>query len=170
MLKRNGARQARNQGGEAPLEKFPPLGKMCWTSFKTIEHSSQILEPSQKTLHPSWCPTLVAGLAPGQIPVGRRSIGVITSPFAVSVVNGKAAIANHLHDHVDHVSVRRQSQQLAGEAAMPYIIVGCCEIAKHNSGLHFGQKAIPDVLCQQVDLVYARPPVGSPPAFVGAVG
>jgi len=150
MLKRNGARQARNQGGEAPLEKFPPLGKMCWTSFKTIEHSSQILEPSQKTLHPSWCPTLVAGLAPGQIPVGRRSIGVITSPFAVSGGNGKAAIANHLHDHVDHVSVRQQSQQLAGEAAMPHSTTGCCEIAKHSPGLHFSQKAIPDVLCQQL--------------------
>jgi len=32
---------------------------MCWTSFKTIGHSSKILGPSQKTLRPSWCPTLV---------------------------------------------------------------------------------------------------------------
>jgi len=31
------------------------------------------------------------------------------------------AIANHLHDHVDHVSIR-QSHWLAGEAAVPYSV------------------------------------------------
>jgi len=40
--------------------------------------------------------------------------------LAISGGKGKAAIANHLHDHVDHVSVRQQSQQLVGEAAVPY--------------------------------------------------
>jgi len=42
---------------------------------------------------------------------------------------------------------------------MPYSIVGCYEIDKHSSGLHFSRKANLDVLCQQVDLVYGRPPV-----------
>jgi len=52
------------RGGEGPLEKSSPLpGKMCWTWFKTIGHSSKNLGPSQKTLRPSWCPKLVTGLA-----------------------------------------------------------------------------------------------------------
>jgi len=51
------------------------------------------------------------------------------------------------------------SQQLAGEAAVPYGVVGCCEVDKHSSGLLFSGKAILDVLCQQGDLVYSRPPV-----------
>ena len=41
---------------------------------------------------------------------------------------------------------------------MPYSVVGCCEIDKHSSGL-LSRKAILDVLCQQRDLIYARPPV-----------
>jgi len=35
---------------------------MCWTSFKTIGHSSKNEGPSRKTLRPSWCPKLVTGL------------------------------------------------------------------------------------------------------------
>ena len=42
---------------------------------------------------------------------------------------------------------------------MPYNVVGCCEIDKHSSGLIFSRKAILDVLGQQGDLVYGRPPV-----------
>jgi len=57
--------------------------------------------------------------------------------LAISSGKGKAAIANHLHDHVDHVSIRQQSQQLAGEAMVPYGVVGCCEVNKHSSGLLF---------------------------------
>jgi len=48
--------------------------------------------------------------------------------LAISGGKGEAAIANHLHDHVDHVSVRQQSQQLVGETVVPYSGVGCCEI------------------------------------------
>jgi len=29
---------------------------------------------------------------------------------------------------VDHVSIRQQTQQLGGEAAVPYNVVGCCEV------------------------------------------
>jgi len=36
--------------------------------------------------------------------------------LAISGGKGKAAIANHLHDHLEHVYVMQQSQQLAGEA------------------------------------------------------
>jgi len=43
---------------------------------------------------------------------------------------------------------------------MPYFVVGCCEIDKHNSGL-LCLKAIPDVLCQQGDLIYGRPPMST---------
>jgi len=57
------------------------------------------------------------------------------------------------------VSIRQQLQQLAGEATVPYSVVGCCEIDEHSSGLFFSRKAILDVLCQQGDLVYGRPPV-----------
>ena len=38
-------------------------------------------------------------------------------------------------------------------------VVGCCEVDKHSSGLLVSRKAILDVLCQQNDLVYGRPPV-----------
>ena len=68
-------------------------------------------------------------------------------------------IDNHLYDKVDHVSVRQQLQQLAGEAKVPYSVLGCCEVDKHSSGLLFSCKVIFDVLCQQGDLVYGRPPV-----------
>jgi len=37
--------------------------------------------------------------------------------------------------------------------------VGCCEVNKHSSGLLFSRKSILDVLCQQGDQVYGRPPV-----------
>ena len=81
------------------------------------------------------------------------------APFAISVVKGEAVIANHLHHHVDHMSIRQQSQQLAVEAAVSCTIVGCCEIDKQSSGLPFSQKAILDVLYHQGDLVYGQPPV-----------
>jgi len=57
------------------------------------------------------------------------------------------------------VSIRKQSQQLAGEAAVPDSVVGCCEVDKHSSSLLFSRKAILGVLCQQGDPVYGRPPV-----------
>jgi len=57
------------------------------------------------------------------------------------------------------MSIRQQSQQLAGEAAVPYSVVGCCEVDKHSSGLLFSRKAILDVLRQQGYLVYGRSPV-----------
>ena len=76
------------------------------------------------------------------------------APFTVSGGKGKAASASHLHDHVDHVSIRHQLQQLAGEAEVPYSVVGCCEVNEHRSGLLFSRKAILGVLCQQGDLVY----------------
>jgi len=76
-----------------------------------------------------------------------------------AVGEGKAAIANHLHDHVDHVSIRQQLQQLAGETVVPYNVVGCCEVDKHSSSLLLSWKAILDVLCQQGDLVYSQLPV-----------
>ena len=60
---------------------------------------------------------------------------------------------------MDHVSIRQQSQHLAGEATVSYSVVGCCEIDKHSSGLLFSRKAILDVLCEQGDLVYGRLPV-----------
>ena len=58
--------QDRNQGASGrakpPRKFFSSPGKICWTSFKTIGHSSKKLGPSQKTLRPSWCPKLVTGL------------------------------------------------------------------------------------------------------------
>ena len=66
-------------------------------------------------------------------------------------------ITNHLNDHVDHVSFRHQSQQLAGEAAVPYSVVGFCEVDKHSFGVLLSRKCILDVLCQQGDLVYGQP-------------
>jgi len=57
------------------------------------------------------------------------------------------------------VSIRQQSQELAGEAAVPCGVVGCCEVDERSFGLLFSCKAIFDVLCQQGDLVYGRPPM-----------
>ena len=67
--------------------------------------------------------------------------------FAISGGKGEADIANHLPDRVEHVSIRQQLQQLADEAAVPYSVVGCCEIDKTSSDLLFSCKAILDVLC-----------------------
>jgi len=39
-----------------------------------------------------------------------------------------------------------QSQQLAGEAVMPCIVISCCEIDKHSSGFLLSRKAIFNVL------------------------
>ena len=50
------------RGGEAPLEKFRPAGKMCWTYSETIVHSLKNLSPCEKTLRPPWCPKVVTGL------------------------------------------------------------------------------------------------------------
>ena len=75
-----------------------------------------------------------------------------------STQTSKAAITNHLHDHVDRVSIRQQSQQLAGEEAVPYSVVGCSEVKRHRSSL-LSQKAILGALYQQVDLVYDWPPI-----------
>ena len=74
-------------------------------------------------------------------------------------------VANHLHDHVDHVSIRQQSQQLAGEAAVPYSFIGCCEVDKHSYGLLFSQKAILNA-CVNRGLVYGRPPVSKAPLIL----
>jgi len=68
-------------------------------------------------------------------------------------------MGTHLHDHADHVSLRQQSQQFGGETVIPYNVVGCCEIDKHSSGLFPYRKSNLDVLCQQGDLIYGRPPV-----------
>jgi len=57
-------------------------------------------------------------------------------------------------------------QQLAGEAAVSYSVVGCCEVDKHSSGLLFSRKAILDVLCQQGDLVCGRTPVSEARLFL----
>jgi len=55
--------QARNQGRSGGATKiFAHPEKMCWTSFKIIEHSLKNVVPSQKTLRPPWCPKLVTGL------------------------------------------------------------------------------------------------------------
>ena len=79
--------------------------------------------------------------------------GSQSAPCAVSGGMGKAAVSNHLHDHVDHVSIGQQSQQLAGEAVVPHSVVACCEVDKHSSGLFLTPKIILDVLCQQGVLV-----------------
>jgi len=71
-------------------------------------------------------------------PCATPFLRVVTCSFCqLSGGKGKAAIANLLHDHVDHVSVRQQSQQLAGEAAVRYGVIGCCEVDKHSSCLLF---------------------------------
>ena len=58
------------------------------------------------------------------------------------------------------MSIRQQSQQLAGEVVVPYSVVGCCDkVEKHSSGLLLSRKAILDILCHQGDLVHGRPPV-----------
>jgi len=79
--------------------------------------------------------------------------------FAVSGGKGEAGIANLLHDHAEHVSIRQQLQQLAGEAVVLYSVLGCCIVDKHIYGPLISRKAILDVLCQPGDLVYGRPPV-----------
>jgi len=63
------------------------------------------------------------------------------------------------------VSTGQELQQLAGEAAVPYSVVGCCEVDIHSSGFLFSRKTIFDVLRQQGDFVYGRPPVSEARLF-----
>ena len=65
-------------------------------------------------------------------------------------------IRTKVHDHTDHVPVWKQAEQLAGEAAVPYGIVGGCEIKEHSTGLLFSLKAVLDVLGHKSDLIYGR--------------
>ena len=66
---------------------------------------------------------------------------------------GEDAVCDKLHDHFNHVPVWRQTQKLAGETAVPYGIIGCCEINKNSTDLLFRQKALLDVLSQQSNLI-----------------
>ena len=54
---------------------------------------------------------------------------------------GEAVVYDKLHDNFDHVPVWQQMQKLAGEAVVPYGIIGCCEINKHSTGLLFSPKS-----------------------------
>ena len=61
----------------------------------------------------------------------RRNLLCIPLP----VIRVKLRFVCKLHDHFDHAPVWQQTQKLAGEAAVPYIIIGCCEISKHSTSL-----------------------------------
>jgi len=50
------------------------------------------------------------------------------APFVVTGCTDEDSITNQLHDYANHVSISQQPQQLAGKVAMPYSVVGCCEI------------------------------------------
>ena len=67
---------------------------------------------------------------------------------------GEAVACSKLNDHFDHMLVWQLTQKLAGEAAVPYNIIGCCEINKHSTSL-FYQKALLNGLNQQSDLIYS---------------
>ena len=47
-----------------------------------------------------------------------------------------------------------------------HAVKGCCEIDKHRSGFLLSLKAILNVLCQQGDLIYGRPPMSKAPLFL----
>ena len=52
------------QGASLPRKVFSPPGKMCWTLFETIGHSSKNLGPLRKPFAtPAWCLKLFTGLA-----------------------------------------------------------------------------------------------------------
>ena len=59
---------------------------------------------------------------------------------------GEAAVCDKLHDHFGHVSVWQQAQKLAGEATVPFGIIGCYVINKHITNLLFCQSALLYVL------------------------
>ena len=67
---------------------------------------------------------------------------------------GEAAVCDKLHDYFDYVHVWLQTQKFAGEPAVPYCIIGCCEFNKHSTCLLFHQKALFNLLSQQSDLIY----------------
>jgi len=94
--------------------------------------------------HGPWAPCETRSLR-------RRNLLLL--PF---LVESEAAIAIHLHDHVDHMSIKQHSQQLAGEVAVPHGVVSCCEVDKHSFSLLLSREDILDVLCQLVGLVYGR--------------
>ena len=57
--------------------------------------------------------------------------------LAVTGSEGEISIPDKLHDHADHVFIRKKSQQLAGEATVPDSVISSCHIYKHGFGLLF---------------------------------
>ena len=61
--------------------------------------------------------------------------------------------------------VLQQVQKLAGEAAMSYGVIGCCEIDKHSTSLLFSRVAILNFLSKESNLVYSRPSMSKASLF-----
>ena len=86
MTEKMSFRQAHNQAGRSASSKiFRPHGKMCWIRFENTGHSSKNLDPSQKTLHPSWCSKLVTGLHFDQNVWKYRPMNTVTASFNTTV-------------------------------------------------------------------------------------
>ena len=65
---------------------------------------------------------------------------------AVNGSKSETLISDKLHDHFDHVLIRKKSQQLAGKATVPDSVISSCQIDKYGTGLLFSLKRIFDVL------------------------
>ena len=59
----------------------------------------------------------------------------------------------------------QQTQKLAGKAAVPNGVIGCCEIDKHSTSLLFSRVAILNFLSKEGDLVYSRPSMSKTSLF-----
>ena len=52
----------------------------------------------------------------------------------------KAPVLDELHDHLYHEFVRKEPEQLAGEATVPDSVISCCQITNTAKAFLFASK------------------------------
>ena len=78
----------------------------------------------------------------------RNAVFQTSKPATLAVTGreGEASIFDKLQDHLDHVIIRKKSQQIAGEAAVLDSVISCCQVEKHGSDLLLCMKKVLNIL------------------------
>ena len=74
---------------------------------------------------------------PRSIPVGRHFSVVATFFVCHYRCEGKASTLDLLHDHLYHLFVTQESEQLAGKATVPVSVISRCQINITNTAPAF---------------------------------
>ena len=75
-------------------------------------------------------------------PHGTSKLASLAPTSCVS----EASIFDKLHNHLDHVVIRKKSQQLTSKAAVSSSVINRCQVDKHGTGLLLSLKRVLDIL------------------------